>query len=275
MKTAIKTGCAISLIAVFAMAPMRAYALFEDDEARIEILKMRKKLEEIDQRIDSRLAPVNTRIETKADKRIVMDMAGEIERLRSEVANLRGQVEVMTNELANSQSRLKDFYIDLDSRLQKLEQDQASGDARNAEAEKKNEIQLAFNAALTLFKEQKYADAELAYNRFLQTYSDSDLASEAHYWLGNAYYAQRNCVKAIQIYQNFTTRFSSSKLAPLALLNTANCQLEQNAKDSALESLEALIQHYPDSEAAGRGKAQLKDLNSVTEEKLTAVRGTE
>ena len=84
-------ACALS-----AAAP--AWALFDDDEARRQIAELRKSS--------------NERFDTQS--RAQLDLANQIESLKSEMARLRGQVETLTYELDTAKKRQQDFYIDLD-----------------------------------------------------------------------------------------------------------------------------------------------------------------
>lgn len=267
MKALIKTVCASTLVAMFALAPVLApihahAALFEDDDARREILKLRKQLEETNTRIDSRIASsletLNARIENKADKTSSLDLTGEIDKLRNDIATLRGQIEIMSNELSNAQRRQKDFYTDLDQRLRKIEPQLMAIDGKEVNVDQAE--QKAFDAALALFKSGSYPAADQAFNGFLQRYPDSGYAAQAQYWLGNTYFAQRDCAKAIPSYQAVASRFPASQKAPDALLNMASCQLELKDKIGARDSLESLVKKYPASTAAGMGKERLAEL---------------
>jgi tol-pal system protein YbgF len=259
VKISIKALYAVSLMALLTAAPMRSNAaLFEDDEARREILKLRKQIEDITVRVDSRLEPLNTRIDSKADKKSVIDLASEIEKLRTDIASLRGQIEILLNEQSNTQRRQKDFYSDLDQRLRKLEPTRQTIDGNEVdvnESEQKN-----FDAALSLFKAGNYPAADQALNSFLQRYPESGYAAQATYWLGNTYFAQRDCDKAVPAYKTVAARFPASLKAPDALLNLASCQLDLKDKPAARESLEMLIKKYPASSAAAMGKERLADL---------------
>lgn len=263
MKSLIKTACAATVVALFTFAPMHAQAaLFEDDDARREILKLRKQVEEINTRIDSRIAnsleSINARIENKAEKTSSLNLTGEIEKLRDEIAALRGQVEIVNNELSNAQRRQKDFYTDLDQRLRKLEPQVMTIDGKEVNVEQTE--QKTFDAALALFKSGSYPAADQAFNSFLQRYPESGYAAQAQYWLGNTYFAQRDCTKAIPAYQIVVTRFPLSQKAADALLNMASCQLELKDKIGARDSLDALIKKYPASTAATMGKERLAEL---------------
>ena len=271
MKPFFKAASAVALTAFFSITPLSTHAgVFGDDEARLEIIKLRKQVDEISTRLNNRFEPVSTRIDSKADKKSVIDMAAELERLRTDIAALRNQIEVLTNEVANGQRRQKDLYTDLDARLRKdvygdldarlrkLEPQRLSIDGKDADIEQSE--QKTFDAAMALFKASNYPSADRAFNNFLSRYPDSAYAAQAYYWLANTYFAQRDCANAIPAYQAVYKRFTMSQKAADAMLNTASCQVELNETTDARETLEALLKKYPKSAAAGTAKARLAEL---------------
>jgi len=247
------TGAAL-LAALLVSVPFQAHALFEDADARREIIKLRKQVEELGSKIDSR-APL---LEQKADKKSLIDLIGDIEKLRSEMAALRGQLEVLSNELNNAQKRQKDFYNDLDQRLRKLEPQRLSIDGRDVEVDKTEQV--AFERALAEFKAGNHQAANQSFSAFLQRYPESGYLPQAYFWLGSTFFAQQECAKAIPAYQTVATRFPNSQKAPEALLNIASCQLDLKDKGGARETLEQLLKKYPSSTAAGMGKERLGEL---------------
>lgn len=252
---------AAALAALFVGLPMQAQAIFEDADARREILKMRKQIEELTARLD-RIEPlakrVDTKIDTKADAKSVIDLSTENERLRSEVATLRGQLEVMTNELANAQRRERDLYGDVDARLRKLEPKRMTIDGREVDVDTSE--QKAFDAAVAQFKSGNYPLASQALAGFLQRYPDSGYVPQTYFWLGSSYFAQSDCTNALPAYQTVTTRFPMSQRASDAMLNMASCQMDMNDKAAARETLETLLKKYPASQAAITAKGRLAEL---------------
>jgi len=63
----------------------------------------------------------------------VIELMNQIEDLQAEINRLRGQLEVLTNGLDNAQKRQRDMYLDLDTRMRRIEQGAATG-APRAEA---------------------------------------------------------------------------------------------------------------------------------------------
>lgn len=243
-----KSSIAAAFMAAFSLAPLASQAaLFEDDEARRAILDIRK-------RLDSMQAEINT----KADKSSNFDLVNQNEQLRQEISRLRGQIEVLTNELANQQRREKDFYVDLDTRLRKLEPQKVTIDGKEVTMEPGE--QKAYDAALGYFKAGDYKNAGGAFSDFLRHYPQSGLAPSAQYWLGNTYYALRDYRNAISAQQVVVKNYADSPKAADALLNIASCQMELKDKAAAKKTLETLIGQYPDSPAAQTAKERLAAL---------------
>ena len=59
----------------------------------------------------------------------------QIEALNVDLNRLRGQLEVLNNSLENAQRRQRDMYLDLDTRLRRLEQAAASDTTKKQAAE--------------------------------------------------------------------------------------------------------------------------------------------
>src|SRR5580704_1194448 len=97
-----------------ATAPARA-ALFDDDEARKRIETLRGRVDQMERSLAQRLDA----LETKNGG--VVDLFKDVEQIKADIAKLRGQYEVLTYELEQAQKRQRDLYLDLDSRLRKLE----------------------------------------------------------------------------------------------------------------------------------------------------------
>lgn len=248
MNKFIRSSIAAAFMAAFSLAPLSANAaLFEDDEARRAILDIR-----------ARLDNMQSEINAKADKTNSLDLNSENEQLRQEIAKLRGQIEVLTNDLANTQKRQKDFYVDLDGRLRKLEPKTVTIDGKEVSVEQSE--QRAYDAALAYFKAGDYKNAGASFYDFTRRYPQSGLAPSAQYWLGNTYYAQRDFRNAITAQQVVVKNYPDNPKAADALLNIASCYMELKDKTSAKKTLETLIAQYPNSPTAQTAQERLAAL---------------
>jgi tol-pal system protein YbgF len=243
-----KSGLAAALLAALSCLPLQASAgLFDDDEARKALLDLRAKVEAM-------RTELNARIDTKSDKSSTLDLVGQNEVTLQEIAKLRGQIEVLANELANAQKRQKDFYVDLDARLRKLEPREVNIDGKAAQVDPTE--QKSYDTAMQLFKSGDYKAAATALSEFVLRYPASGYAANAQYWLGNAYYAQRDCKSAITAQLTVLKNYPDSPKAADAMLNIASCQTELKDK-AAKKTLQDLIKTYPDSTAAATAKERL------------------
>ncbi|MFT5535386.1 MAG: tol-pal system protein YbgF [Burkholderiaceae bacterium] len=244
-----KSLFAVTMLAAVSSFTLPARAgLFDDDEARRAILDIRA-------RIDGVRRDADVKFDTKADKNSLLDVASQNEQLRQEVAKLRGQLEVLTNEVANTQQRQKDFYVDLDTRLRKLEPQKMTVDGKETSVEPAE--QKTYELALALFKAGDYKSAGAAFTDFMRRYPQSGFAPSAQYFLGTTYYAQRDYRNAITAQQVVVKNYPENPKAADALLNIASCYAELKDRPAAKKTLESLVAQYPSSPAAQTAKERL------------------
>jgi len=72
---------------------------------------------------------------TAPQQRGVIELMNQMESLNADLNRLRGQIEVLNNSLDNAQRRQRDMYLDLDTRLRRLEQSASSDAAQKQAAE--------------------------------------------------------------------------------------------------------------------------------------------
>ncbi|HPV25394.1 MAG TPA: YbgF trimerization domain-containing protein, partial [Casimicrobium sp.] len=114
-----------------AMALSAAHAgLFDDEEARKQILALRNQIAETQRTLDQRVGE----LEAQARNRSIIDLFNQVETLKAEFARLRGQIELLQNELETTQKRQRDLYVDLDGRMRKMEAQIAEQDRAAAAA---------------------------------------------------------------------------------------------------------------------------------------------
>lgn len=121
---------AVATVAGLLLSVSADAGLFDDEEARKQILQLRTQLADTQRTLDARIGE----LEAQARNRSIIDLFNQVEILKTEFARLRGQLELLQNEMENTQKRQRDLYVDLDGRLRKLEAQQAEQAARAAAA---------------------------------------------------------------------------------------------------------------------------------------------
>ncbi len=252
MKTLSKSTFASLALALLASLPLASHAgVFDDDEARKAILDLRAKVEALSK-------DLNARIDTKSDKTASLEFVNQNELTMQEIAKLRGQIEVLANDVAKGQQRQKDFYVELDARLRKLEPRKVNIDGKEADIDPTE--QKSYDAAFALFKAADYKNAVAAFQDFVRRYATSGYAANAQYWLGNAYYALRDYPNAIAAQQVVVNNFADSPKAPDAMLNIASCYIELKDKKTAKKVFQDLVAKFPESTSAQTAKERLASL---------------
>jgi len=246
-----------------AALPARAQGLFDDNEARRRIEALRQQVQALEASqaaAAEKLSKVEAASADPASRDAILDLAQQIESLRGEIAKMRGQVEVLSNQADTAAQRQKDLYVDIDTRLRKLEQaaekPAAAPEKPAAAAPAAPEAgeQRGYQAALDQFKLGNYALAVSAMQGFLVTYPNSSLAPNAQYWIGLAYSGQRDYKNAIAAQRQLLTVWPASDKAPDAMLAIASAQEAMGSKAAACTTLAEVMSKYPTSPSAASAK---------------------
>jgi tol-pal system protein YbgF len=106
----------------------------------------------------------------------------------------------------------------------------------------------------------KYDLARNEFQDYLRYYSDTDLASNAQFYLGEIAYSQRQYDVAVQEYDKVLSTYPKSfKLAP-ARLKKGMALLELGQKNPGVNELREVVKRYPGTEEERRARAKLKEL---------------
>jgi tol-pal system protein YbgF len=106
----------------------------------------------------------------------------------------------------------------------------------------------------------KYDLSRQEFLDYLKYYGDTDLASNAQFYLGEISYAQKQYADAIAQYDKVLTNYPKSfKLAP-ARLKKGMAQLELGQKPQGIRELREVVKRYPGTEEERRARAKLRDL---------------
>ena len=272
---------AAGALAASAAAPAHA-GLFDDDEARRRIEQLRQELSQQGRDNEARIA----RLEESIRNIGVVELVRQLDQMNAEIAKLRGQLEVLANENQQIQKRQRDFYLDLDSRIKRLEgvpagspstappptseaappaSSAGSGQApstvaRSASREEQARELRAYDVASNLFRRNDFPSAIDAFRAFLKDYPQSQLASNAEYWIGISFANLKDYRNALATQEQLLTKHPQSSKAPDALLAIAAIQADQGDTGSARNTLEDIIARFPSSEAAGKARTRLSQL---------------
>jgi tol-pal system protein YbgF len=243
----------VALLSIFGSAQA---GLFDDEEARKAILDLRQKVQDTQLRLEDETQRASD--DSAQLRRSLIDMQNQLDAARADIAKLRGQNEQMARDVSEVQRQQKDAVQSVDERLRKFEPARVSIDGREFLADPSEKRD--FEAAMAVFRKGEFGPAQLAFVDFLNRYPKTGYRQSALFWLGNAQYATRDYKDAIASFRALVTTGGDHLRMPEAVLAIANCQLEMKDSKGARKTLDDLIAHYPDTEAAQAAKDRLSRL---------------
>ena len=223
-----------------------------------------------------------------------VELLNRLTQMQTEVQALRNQVEQLQNENEQLKQRNREQYVDLDSRLQRIEGGSApppagatpaatvpgpataparpptamppgAGSAAppmgNSSAAPVGGEQAAYAAAFDALKRGDYVESARGFQAYLNAFPQGALAPNAWYWLGESYYVTQNFPIALRSFETLLSQFPNSAKAPDALLKRAFCQLEMGQVGDGSQTLSRVINDYPDSDAARLASTRLRTLD--------------
>ena len=245
------------LVSVILMAGCTAMTPPSEDPVLI-------KLTELEQRLSA--------IERVMQNQSLLTLTQQVSALELRADELQGMTDTLDHDALSTAERQRQLYTDLDDRIRNLETSlQARGsrsvlDGGNLApgtlpvpggSDRDN-----YQAAFELVKEQRYEPAALAFQQFLVTFPDSDLAANAQYWLAESYYVTQKFKSALTAFQVVIDDYPRSRKVADALLKMGYCNYELERWDKAKESLARVQSDFPDTTAARLAGQRLKRMET-------------
>jgi tol-pal system protein YbgF len=216
--------------------------------------------------LDSRVQ----RIERVLTNQSLLELAKRIDTLQADLRTIRGEVELLQNQSEGGKNQSRALYGDLEKRLAALETlggvggggvpstggpPSGAGAAVGGGGE-----QAMYDMAFNALKSSDFPKAINGFKSFVSAYPSSPLASNAQYWLGEAYYVTREYPSAIAAFQKVTTDWPDSRKVPDAMVKIGFTQAALGKNGDAKITLEDVVRRFPGSEAAQLASDRLKRL---------------
>ena len=168
-----------------------------------------------------------------------------------------GRVEELEHSSESALDRQRQLYVDLDTRMQELEASVQAQNGTSNSTQTQGQLPVPsgsdrdnYQAAFELLKEQQYGPAASAFEQFLVTFPDSELADNAQYWLAESHYVTQQFNLALGGFEVVIESFPESRKVPDALLKIGYCNYELERWEDARESLTRVQTEFAESTAA-------------------------
>lgn len=218
--------------------------------------------------IDNRLS----RLERIINNEGLSNLTSELNTLRDDTQQLRNQVELLQRESTQAGERQREIYLDLDQRLQAMEQ--SGGAAENLSVLEGGSLgpgqlpvpggtdRANYQAAFELLKQGRYDQASMALQQFMVAFPESSLRDNAQYWLAETAYVSQDYKKALPQFQVVVDQYPDSRKIPDALLKIGYCNYELSRWDRARQALTRVVRDYPETTAARLATQRLERMAS-------------
>ncbi|MFH0811008.1 MAG: tol-pal system protein YbgF [Pseudomonadota bacterium] len=181
-------------------------------------------------------------------------LGAEMDKLQNRIDEISGNIEEDRHFLTETGARL-DRLMALEQRLAALEESSKQVQAR-LEAAGTGPDQL-YEQAVDLVKKGQADAGRTKLVEFIKKYPDSELISNARFWLGETSYDTANFEQAIVEYQEVVEHYPNSDKVPGALLKQAMAFARMGSAENARLVLQKLIDKYPTSSQAEAARKEL------------------
>ncbi len=218
--------------------------------------------------VDSKIVEVQKKIDelNATAHRTGADLEVNQDKLAGDVTRLRGMLEENSHKLDELEKTIGQQKSDTDARFAALK---GAGALEEYEAKKKvAELKRPTDKAafLALAQEQEAKGekgvARELYDEFVKKWPSDPRAADAHFRLGEMWFAEKKYREAILAYGKVAQDFPRSDKAPDAMLRTAESMSALDLKDDARTLFEELRNRYPGTTAAQKAKARLAELET-------------
>lgn len=265
---------------LFACLPAGAVAK-EIIQLQRDVALLQQQLRDLQRSVDEKNAVLKTLVEQALDAVNRMNLT--VSNLERAVRETQAGSEARVDSLATQVAALRDSLNELGVRVAQLSQQMAeaqgvlqSVDARLVPppppAEQASESASApatppvpsadtlYDTALRDFTTGKYDLARQQFSDYLKYYSDTQLAGNAQFYIGETYYQQKDYQRAVAEYDKVLTNYPKSYKLAAAQLKKGYALLELNDRAGGIRALRAVIRDHANSEEARLARARLRRL---------------
>lgn len=202
--------------------------------------------------------------------RVQARLQQQVDSQAADLSNLRGTIERSDYEVKQMVERQRQLFIELDKLRSEVKDLKKTGVTASSSATKTNKVatssevikasageQSAYQAAVDLIlKDRDYDGAITALKDFQTKYPNSGYAANAHYWLGQLYFAKKQDVDSAKSFAAVVSYKDSSKRAD-SLVKLGDIAKRNSNDKAANKYYQQVISEYPNSSAAKLAQSNL------------------
>jgi tol-pal system protein YbgF len=220
------------------------------DSMSVRLMRVEQAQQRHDQQMAKLRADILTELET-IDGRLdqldagIADVGDRLDRISRRVGAGRGDITPVKPESVPG------------TRLEPAKTDTASRTVPDTVGLAEDQL---YNTAYLDFTRGKYDVAISEFRRYLASFSSSDNADNAQYWIGESYYSLGNLDSAEAGFRQVIVAFPKGNKVPAAEYKLGLVYVAQNRKAAAIGQLRRVVKEYPGSNEAKLAQERLRPL---------------
>ena len=240
---------------------------------------LRQNMRELQRTVDEKHAVLKTLLEQTLDSisKMTTQMGALQQSVREVQANTGARMDTMTTQFQSLADNLEEMKMrvaklsqqvaDAQGVLQSLDAKMAGGAPVTPDAAAAAggggplpSADVLYTSALRDFNSGKYDLARQQFLDYIRYYPDTDLTSNAQFYLGEILYRQNNFRAAIDEYDKVLTNYPKSFKLAAARLKKGMALLELGQSTAGRRELREVVRRHPNSEEARAARAKLREL---------------
>ncbi|MFZ5905841.1 MAG: tol-pal system protein YbgF [Nitrospirota bacterium] len=192
----------------------------------------------------------------------------EMELLRSQIAAMEGQIRELRTRIDTIESQVREYKALAQEQAETHTEVTGETSGLTAPPVDKNatspyaDRQAHYDAAYTLFTNGKYSDAREKFELFLRTYPQNELTDNAHFWIGETYYREKDFESAILSYETLLKKYPKSPKSAPALLKQGLSFIEIGDPKTAKVILSQVMERFPGTNEAAIAKKRADEIST-------------
>jgi len=275
---------AYTLTIVLSLAVLASSPAFGVNKETLQMMQqldtMQQLMMSMQKTLDSQTAILRTLIEQANDK--INAMGSTVQDLRkasekdsasynARIDSMSAQVQELSSSLDEAKARLaklSDQVAQTQTIIQTLNTPPpapADGTTPGADPAKAAppDPDTLYKSGLSAFNGGQYQLAVQSFQDYLKYYGDTDLASNAQFYIGDCYYNQKNYTQAVEEYNKCLERYPNGNKLPAAQLKKGYALLAMDQKTAGVRELRSLIARYPTAHESALAAQKLRTLGIV------------
>lgn len=238
-------------------------ALPQQQRTEQDLEEMKRRLAQMERTVASRQQDQGLEGRLNGMARQQADLQAALDALRVDLQSSNGRMEDLAHQNQALGEELKVIRNELDLKVSALEEKVAKLAAAPppppasvpAPADSPEDL---YGKGLELIQKQgDYAKGQEVLRQFLNRYPQNQLAVNAQYWIGEAFYGEKQYENAILQFQDVIQNHPDHPKAPAALLKQGLAFHAMGDLKNARIILQKVIDSYPKSEEAAKAKDRL------------------